>query len=160
MSINKVYIVADGINKIKGIFTDKEKAEEYVRCANFVPRGIFNNCYVKEYEFNPDPPDIPTATFAKVRLNLGKAVDIQDIKLKRSFIEFSEYSFAAKYDNPYRVIYGTPYLDYRFMIDHPIPIYPNDTRESICERGYEVLCDNLEKWKAWRLKKEHGEDEK
>lgn len=43
-----------------------------------------------------------------------------------------------------------------FVRKHELPVYRDDTWKSIRERAYEVLCDNLEKWKAWRLEKDMG----
>ena len=157
MSTNKVYIVSNGYDEIN-CFTDKGKAEACARRLNFVPMDFFNRYRVTEYKLNPDLPSIPTSVYACAKLDLGSAVKIQDIYLKREFVSFNKYPFNTKYDNPWRVIYGLPFLEYQIRLEHEIPIYPDDTWKSILKRGYESLNDDLEKWKEWKLKKGHKEN--
>lgn len=163
MNADKVYIISRSDDKIKAIFTDKNKAKAYARRLNFIPRDFFGRYHVIERScLNPDLPSIPTSAYAKVELNLDNTVSVPDIRLKKESIFFDEYLFGVTYDNPYGVAYGKEDLsNYQYLLmEYKIPIYRNDTQKSIRERAYEALCDNLEKWKAWRLEKEHGEDKK
>ena len=153
MNINKVYTVSNSDDKIRAIFTDKDKAEAYVQRLKFIPRNFFERYGVMVRYLNPDFPDIPMSAYAYVEFDLGYVGQMPDIKIIKSRISFSDYPFSTKYDNPYGVTYDAPFFHRQLRIEHKIPIYPDDTWYSIGDRGYKVLKENLEKWKVWQLKK-------
>lgn len=147
MVMNKVYLVSSGHEHyVKAVFTDKDKALEYVKRLNFIPKPVEDKYYVEDFVYHVDPeiPDIPTYTYAYAFL--FNVVDIDQLELTESDVDFRQYPIDFIYGGN-NVLYEVNEDAYDVTIQERIDIYPDDNWKTIRKRGYKALCDTFEKWK-------------